>query len=111
MNPTISQAKLVANRANAHLSTGAKSPFGRAASLKNLNRTVHGMTADEHILPCEDPNLSQDRLDGYIETHKPGSEPEVYQLTLAVRASIHLDRAERDETATLKEQIARAADD
>jgi hypothetical protein len=109
--PTISEARLNANRSNAQKSTGAKTPFGRAASLKNLNRTTHGMTAEEHCLPDEDPNLFQERLDEYTETYKPETGPERYQVLLAVRASIHLDRAERAEVAALRQQVLAAQDD
>jgi hypothetical protein len=69
------------------------------------------MTAEEHCLPDEDPNLFQERLDEYTETYRPETGPERYQVLLAVRASIHLDRAERAETAALTQQVLAAQDD
>src|SRR5262249_12803093 len=96
---TISEARLNANRANAKASTGAKTPFGRAASFANLNRTTHGQTADFHLLPDEPEDLVQQRLDEWSEKMKPETEPERYQVILIVRASIKLDRADAAEAA------------
>jgi hypothetical protein len=82
--PTADEARRNRNRENARRSTGAKTPFGRAASFANLNRTTHGLTADFHLLPDEPEELVQQRLDAWSEDLKPETEPERYQVLLVV---------------------------
>jgi hypothetical protein len=106
--PTADEARRNRNRENAKRSTGAKTPFGRAASFQNLNRTTHGMTADFHLLPDEPEELVQQRLDEWSEDLKPETEPERYQVLLVVRASIKLDRADAAEAAAATKQMLAA---
>jgi hypothetical protein len=107
---TADEARRNRNRENAKRSTGAKTPFGRAASFANLNRTTHGLTADFHLLPDEPEELVQQRLDAWSEDLKPETEPERYQVLLVVRASIKLDRADAAEAAAATKQMIAAAE-
>jgi hypothetical protein len=110
-NPsTADEARRNRNRENARRSTGAKTPFGRAASFQNLNRTTHGLTADFHLLPDEPEDLVQQRLDEWSQDLKPETEPERYQVLLVVRASIKLDRADAAEAAAATQQMLAAAE-
>ena len=47
------QAQIDANRRNAQLSTGPKTPEGKATSSQNA--TQHGLTSQRVVLPDEDP--------------------------------------------------------
>jgi hypothetical protein len=107
---TADEARRNRNRENAKRSTGAKTPFGRAASFQNLNRTTHGLTADFHLLPDEPEELVQQRLNEWSEDLKPETEPERYQVLLVVRASIKLDRADAAEAAAATKQMIAAAE-
>src|ERR1700733_13209507 len=58
--PMGSQAKREANRRNSQKSTGPRSAAGKARS--KLNALKHGMTAESVLLPGEDADAFQARL-------------------------------------------------
>jgi hypothetical protein len=49
-----SQRQIEANRRNARLSTGPKTPEGKARAARN--RSLHGLRSRNLLLPTEDPN-------------------------------------------------------
>ena len=59
------------------------------------------MTAKTLVLPGEDPEALQHRLDGWTESLKPQNDLEQYLVERAVRVSWQLDRADRAEVARL----------
>ncbi len=59
------------------------------------------MTARTLVLPGEDPEALQHRLDGWNESLKPRNDLEQYLVERAVRVSWQLDRADRAEVARL----------
>ncbi len=61
--------RLAANRANAQLSTGAKTPEGKAAS--SLNAVKTGLTGRTVLLPSEDADAYEARLTHYREEFQP----------------------------------------
>ncbi len=63
------QKQIEANRINATKSTGPKSPEGKAAS--KLNRLTHGLRAEEHVLPGEDPEEFRAFVDAWVEDWNP----------------------------------------
>lgn len=65
----MTEAKLLANRENAKLSTGPKSAEGKATSARNA--TKHGALATVPVLPGEDAGEWAAHLDGLREHLKP----------------------------------------
>jgi len=96
------------NRRNARKSTGPKTPEGKARS--RFNAVKHGMTAKTPVLPGEDAEALQARLDAWTADLAPGNEVEQYLVGRAVRASWQLDRADRVDVARLTGIIESATD-
>jgi hypothetical protein len=65
----ISAAQLAANRANAQLSTGAKTPAGKAVS--SLNALKNALTGRTVLLPTDDAAAYQGHLSAYQEDLQP----------------------------------------
>lgn len=113
INNNISDRRLAANRANARKSTGPRSPEGKAASSKN--RTAHGLTSAQAVLPGEDPAPFNELLATLIEEHCPVNETESHQVELLAHCQWKLRRAARFEIeaiardAGLSDDVMRAA--
>ena len=67
--PSISQAQLVANRANAQLSAGPASEEGKAKS--SLNAVKTGLTGRTVLLPTDDAAEYQRHLEAYEKEFQP----------------------------------------
>ena len=67
--PTISEAKLAANRANAQKSTGPRSDEAKAVTRHNAVR--HGLTGQAVLLPTDDAVRYQALCDAYQKELKP----------------------------------------
>ncbi len=93
------------NRRNAQRSTGPRE--GKARS--RFNAVKHGCRAKLPILPGEDPQIYQDRLDAWTGKFDPRDPVEAYLVERTVHASWQLDRADRAEVAELAEQMNREA--
>ncbi len=89
------------NRRNARRSTGPKSQAGKERS--RFNALKHGCRARLPILPGEDPEAYQERLEAWIDKFQPRDAVETYMVERAVQASWQLDRADRAEVATMVE--------
>jgi hypothetical protein len=72
--PTISEAQLHANRANAQLSTGPRTPEGRATV--SQNRRTHGLLGRFALLPDESCADYEDLVQSIYEEHNPESDTE-----------------------------------
>jgi hypothetical protein len=70
-DPTISAARLAANRANAQLSRGAVTPEGKQRSSMNALKT--GLTSRIVVLPNEDAAIYQQHLARIISDLKPAT--------------------------------------
>ena len=66
-----SQLKIESNRRNAQLSTGPKTPEGKAKIATN-SRT-HGLCSRNAILPEEDPDEFHALLDGLLSEFQPAN--------------------------------------
>ncbi len=89
------------NRRNAQRSTGPKSQAGKERS--RFNALKHGCRAKLPILPGEDPDAYQARLDAWIDKFQPRDAVEAYMVERAVQTSWQLDRADRAEVTAMVE--------
>ena len=69
-----SDAQLNANQANAQLSTGPKTPEGRAKS--SLNAVKTGLTGRTVLLPGDDAAAYQNHIQRFLDRYKPSGEEE-----------------------------------
>ena len=90
-----SPARIDANRRNALKSTGPKTDEGKAkASLNNLK---HGLRAETVVLPGEDAEAFQARLDGWLARFGGSDPARAVVVERAVLASWRLERCARAE--------------
>src|SRR5205807_759490 len=87
------------SRQNGQKSKGPKSPEGKERS--RFNALKHGLKAELPVLPGEDPQAYQARLDAWIADLHPSNDLEQTLVERAVTLTWQLDRAERAETARL----------
>jgi hypothetical protein len=108
----ISEAKLLANRSNAELSTGPITEAGKA--IVSQNATRHGLTGKFRVLPSESQPEFDQLLAGFLRAEKPVGNDEVamvHQMAEAVWLSRRSLRLQNDcfavlETGTPEEQRA-----
>ena len=91
------------NRRNARKSTGPRTAEGKDRS--RFNAVKHGLTAKNLVLPGEDAEALQHRLDAWSEALLPQDDLEQYLVERAVRISWQIDRADRAEVARLTGRI------
>ena len=95
------------SRQNGQKSPGPKTPEGMARS--RFNALKHGLKAKLPVLPGEDAQEYQARLDAWIAALQPRNAVEHYLLVVrAVNLTWQLDRAQRAETARLARIIREA---
>src|SRR4051794_1948509 len=104
----ISPARLAANRANSGRSCGPKTPGGKAVS--KFNGLVHGMRAESEIIPGEDPEELERRIDTWADELGAVSEAERSLAGAAAKASWRIDRCRGAEAAALTRQVLDAGD-
>jgi hypothetical protein len=73
INPP-SEARLLANRANAQLSTGPRTEAGKARSSMNAVKT--GLTGRTVLLPTDDATIYQHHLDRHFSEFSPATDKE-----------------------------------
>jgi hypothetical protein len=73
-NDQISDARLTANRANSQLSTGPRTPEGKAKSSMNAVKT--GLTGRTVLLPSDDTLVYQQHLDRLLAHLSPATDTE-----------------------------------
>ena len=94
------------NRKNSQKSTGPRTAAGKSRS--KLNGLKHGLRAATLVLPGEDPEALEHRLDAWTEELDPRTDLERYFVRSAVEASWRLDRARRAETAAVARRVTAA---
>jgi hypothetical protein len=87
---TISPNRLAANRANAQLSTGPKTPAGKAVSSRNAVKT--GLTGRTILLPSEDAKVYEAHLLRYREEFQPVGARETQLVQNLADTQWRLDR-------------------
>src|SRR5438067_9564827 len=94
-------AQIEANRRNAQMSTGPKSPAGKAKA--SLNTTKHGRRAGNAapVLPQEDPGELAEKTRRWVEDLQPVGDAERDLVARAAELAWLIDRDQRCETAGL----------
>ncbi|HZW31807.1 MAG TPA: hypothetical protein VFF52_13930, partial [Isosphaeraceae bacterium] len=101
---TLSAAERAAiSRQNGQKSHGPKSPEGKARS--RFNALKHGLKAKTLVLPGEDPQQYQGRLEAWIADLQPQNDVEQTLVERAVTLTWQLERAARAEAARLSHII------
>ena len=72
----ITPAQYEANRRNAQLSSGPKTPEGKAASSRNALK--HGLLANEAVLPQENLAEFDQLLSAFLDEHHPTTATEEF---------------------------------
>ncbi len=102
-----SEARIASNRRNAALSTGPRTPEGKAASRGNALK--HGMTGGGVVLPAEAATEAE-RLAGELAVEMRPSNPLAMILVKRVAAhAVQLDLCVRQEQAGRDERVRHAA--
>ena len=101
-------AQIIANRANAQLSTGPRSVEGKAASSRNSFKL--GITAQAMIIPGEDPAELDQLAAEYEQQFQPAGPIEAALLQTAIRAQWMQQRYSRIEAAVINAGIAAMKD-
>jgi hypothetical protein len=101
-------AQIEANRRNAKRSTGPKSDDGKDRVRRNALR--HGLAAFTivPVLPNEDPNGLEERINRYTNSLQPGNEAEYDLVVQAAWLTLAIERGERIETAYLAGLVLQA---
>ena len=89
MTSTVDRAEI--NRRNSRKSTG---PSAEGKARSRFNAVKHGCRAKLPILPGEDAQVYQDRLDAWTVKFNPRDPVEAYLVERPVNASWQLDRAD-----------------
>ena len=90
-------AQVIANRENSKLSTGPRTPEGKAAS--SHNAATHGFSAADPVLPSEDRSQFNALLQRYQSEHAPTTAHEEFLVSQMAGARWKLDRLERIENS------------
>ena len=100
------EARILANRANALKSTGPKTEAGKLQSRRNSLQ--HGLTgAGTVLLPADEAKLLE-RRESWGRVLRPEDEVEVFLVEQAILHSVKLDRLARVESALARESVERA---
>src|SRR3954470_19352362 len=95
--------RVLANRANSKRSTGPKTEAGKLRS--RVNGLKHGLRAELPVLPGEDADALQARLDTWIIEQDARTDVEKSLVEAAVIASWRLERCRRAEAEALTERM------
>ena len=90
---TCSPARLAANRANARISTGPRTPEGKERS--RANALKHGLCAT--VVVAEDLELVQQQSSQWYYSLKPQNEYHSWLVDKIAIQSLRIDRCERQE--------------
>src|SRR5271154_4703280 len=88
--PSIPEPRTRANRANALLSTGPRTPAGKQRS--SLNALRHGLTAASPVLPSEDQAAFDAHRRGFFDEYQPATPTESQLVQELADTSWRLNR-------------------
>jgi hypothetical protein len=101
-----SARRIAANRANAMLARGPKTPNGKANSRKNSLK--HGLTGKGVVLPAEDEAELAERKARMVAALKPADDEELELIDRMALARLRMDRAVTMESVRRLQASARA---
>ncbi len=104
-----SEARIEANKKNAQLSTGPKTPEGKAVCRQNALK--HGLTGEGVVVPDEDREAISQRFGRLEAEMAPSCEMALVLVQRIAMLSVRLERSARQEAAKLGEVMRRAASD
>ncbi len=98
---TVSEARLAANRANARLSTGPRTPAGKSKSSQNA--LTHGLTGQVRIVTQAEEDTLANLLESLTTEYAPRTAIEQILVRRLALLAIRLERAAGAEAAKLDE--------
>ena len=101
-----SEARILANRANALKSTGPKTEAGKLQSRRNSLQ--HGLRSEGTVLLPADEAKLLERRESWGRVLRPGDEVEGFLVEQAILHSVKLDRLATVESALAYESVERA---
>ena len=104
-----SEARILANRANAAKSTGPRSISGRNRSAQNSLK--HGMAGAGVVIPAEDRDEVERRNDALQAELAPKSAMGEILVRQMAMLSVRIERGAKQETAAIAARVRHAADD
>ncbi len=104
-----SEARIEANRKNAQLSSGPKTPEGKAICRQNALK--HGLTGEGIVVPDEDREAISQRFGRLEAEMAPSCEMALVLVQRIAMLSVRMERSARQEAAKLGEVMRRAASD
>jgi hypothetical protein len=99
------ESQINANRQNAQLSTGPRTPEGKAAS--SANATKHGLSAGFRVLDNENQEEFDELIAEYHRTFKPANTHEQFLIEEMVQSRWRLARVRRLEAELIEDMVAR----
>ena len=99
-----SDRRLAANRANAQLSTGPRTPEGKAASSQNACK--HGILARHTLFAKEDPQELEEFRTVFYDKFQPADDYESSLVDLMIDAKWRIARLHRIESAEFDRQLS-----
>ena len=106
---TTSQARIDANRKNALLSSGPKTPEGKAASRANAYK--HGLTGQGVITPADEADEFQRRHQSLLNEMAPQTERGNLLVFRIATLTLRLERSTRAESASIARLVRHAEAD
>ncbi len=101
-----SEAQILANRRNAALSTGPKTPEGKEKS--RANALKHGLTGAGVVLPNEDAAEVERMFDGLEAEFRPSDDAGRVLARRLATCAVRMERAVLQESAALRERVLKA---
>jgi hypothetical protein len=98
--------QLEANRRNSGLSTGPKTSEGKERARRNALK--HGLSGEGIVLPEEEEQIVEERLDDWSETLQPASGYEEWLTEQIVVESVRIDTGRHHDNALRGLQVHRA---
>ena len=102
------EAQILANRRNAQLSSGPKTPEGKLASLGNA--VTHGLTA-KTVMPQREAAEVERRAEAFAQELRPSGEVGLALTRHAARMSVRMERCAEHENATMVDRVRQALDE
>ena len=97
------EAQILANRRNAQLSSGPKTPEGKLASRGNA--VTHGLTA-RTVFPQREAAEVERRAEAFVQELRPSGEVGVAMVRHAARMSVRMERCAEYENAAMVGTLA-----